>query len=139
MKRYYIPLPSFILIPYSLVKRTWRLITLGWPSLSKRDRSVLRWRSLWDHPIRIQDRRVRYFRDLEHAIETGQPVTLSYVNISQEQSQRKIIPRRLFRRKEVIYCEAFDTLHEEYRVFRLDRMGDLKIGVGDKSIQQGLP
>ena len=126
MKPYYIPLPWVILIPYRLISGIWRLISSR-TSLSKRDRSVLRWLSLPDHPIRPQDRQVRNFRELEHAIETGQPVTFSYLNSSKEESRRKIFPKRLFRRKQIVYCQAFDTRHEEYRVFRLDRMGDLKL------------
>jgi predicted DNA-binding transcriptional regulator YafY len=125
-KHYYIPLPWMILIPYRLISGIWRLISFR-TSLSKRDRSVLRWLSLPDHPIRPRDRQVRNFRELEHAIKTGQPVTFSYLNSSKEESRRKIFPKRLFRRKQIVYCQAFDTCHEEYRVFRLDRMGDLKI------------
>ncbi len=129
MKRYYIPLPWVILIPYRLMRRIWELIRSDWTPLSKRDRSVLRWLSYPDHPIRPQDRQVKNFRQLEHAIKASQPVTFSYLNSSREESHRQIVPKRLFRRKEVVYCQAFDTLHEEYRVFRLDKMSDVKIGV----------
>ena len=132
MKRYCIPLPCVILIPYRLIKAIWNLISSDWKILSKRDQSVLRWLSLPDHPIRPQDRQVKNFRELNHAIKTGLSVTFSYLNSSQEESHRMIFPKRLFRRKEVIYCQAFDTLHKEYRVFRLDRMSDLKIGVDSK-------
>jgi len=132
MKRYYIPLPWVILIPYRLIKAIWNLISSDWKILSKRDQSVLRWLSLPDHPIRPQDRQVKNFRELNHAIKTGLSVTFSYLNSSQEESHRMIFPKRLFRRKEVIYCQAFDTLHKEYRVFRLGRMSDLKIGVDNK-------
>ena|SRR3989304_8867996 len=133
MKRYYIPLPWVILIPYRLIRGIRELIRSDWTPLSKRDRSVLRWLSFPDHPIRPQDREVKNFWELEQAIKTGQPVTFSYLNSSEEESHREVSPRRLFRRKEVIYCRAFDTLHEEYRVFRLDRMSDLKIGVDKTS------
>jgi predicted DNA-binding transcriptional regulator YafY len=136
MTRYYIPLPWIILIPYRLIKVIWKLISSDWRMLSKRDRSVIRWLSLPDHPIRPQDRQVKNFRELEHAVKTGLPLTFSYLSSSNEESHRMIFPKRLFRRKEVIYCQAFDTLHEEYRVFRLDRMNDLKIGVGNKSVQR---
>ena len=129
MKRYYIPLPWVILIPYRLMRRIWELIRSDWTPLSKRDRSVLRWLSFPDHPIRPQDRQVKNFRQLEQAIKARQPVTFSYLNSSREESHRQIVPKRLFRRKEVVYCQAFDTLHEEYRVFRLDKMSDVKIGV----------
>lgn len=113
------------MIPYRLIKGIWRLITRA--TVSKRDRSVLRWLSFVDHPIRSQDREVTNFMELEHAIETAQPVTFNYVNITKERSQRKILPQRLFRRKEVIYCRGFDSFHQEYRAFRLDRMSNLKI------------
>jgi predicted DNA-binding transcriptional regulator YafY len=136
MTRYYIPLPWIILIPYRLIKVIWKLISSDWRMLSKRDRSVIRWLSLPDHPIRPQDRQLKNFRELEHAVKTGLHVTFSYLSSSNEESHRMIFPKRLFRRKEVIYCQAFDTLHEEYRVFRLDRMNDLKIGVGNKSVQR---
>ena len=135
MKSYYIPLPWVIRIPYRLIKGIWGLISSDWTTLSKRDRSVLRWLSLPDHPIRPRDRQVKNFRELEHAIETGQGVTFSYLNSSKEESHRTIFPKRLFRRKEVIYCQAFDTLHEEYRVFRLDKMSDLKIDASNKGIR----
>ena len=134
-KRYYIPLPRIILIPYRLISGICRLISSDWRKLSKRDQSVLRWLSQSDHPIRPQDRRVRNFRELEHAIKTGQLVTFSYLNSSKEESRRKILPKRLFRRKEAIYCQVLDSNHEEYRTFRLDRMGDLKIDLSDKGIR----
>lgn len=136
MTRYYIPLPWIILIPYRLIKVIWKLISSDWRMLSKRDRSVIRWLSLPDHPIRPQDRQVKNFRGLEHAVKTGLPVTFSYLSSSNEESHRMIFPKRLFRRKKVIYCQAYDTLYEEYRVFRLDRMNDLKIGVVNKSVQR---
>ena len=132
MKRYYIPLPWDILIPYRLIKAIWKLISSDRKTLSNQDQSVLRWLSLPDHPIRPQDRQVKNFRELDHAIKTGLSVTFSYLNSSKEESHRMIFPKRLFRRKEVIYCQAFDTLHKEYRVFRLARMSDLKIGVDNK-------
>jgi len=132
-KRYYIPLPWIILIPYRLISGICRLISSDWRKLSKRDRSVLRWLSQSDHPIRPQDRRVRNFSELEHAIKTEQPVTFNYLNSSKKESRRKIFPKRLFRRKEAIYCHAFDYHREEYRAFRLDRMSDLKI---DLSIEK---
>ena len=126
-KRYYIPLPWIIVIPYNLIRGIWKLISSDRRDLSKRHLSVLRWLSQADHPIRSQDRQVSNFRELEQAIKTGQPVTFSYLNSSKEESRRRIFPKKLFRRKEAIYCQAFDTCHEEYRVFRLDRMGDLKL------------
>jgi len=134
-KRYYIPLPWIILIPYELIRWVWRLISSDRRKLSKQDRGVLRWLSLPDHPIRSQDRQVRNFRELDHAIKTGQPVTFSYLNSSKEESHRRIFPKRLFRRKEAMYCRAFDALHEEYRIFRLDRMSDLKIDLRGKHIR----
>jgi len=133
MKRYYIPLPWLILFPYRLLRGIWQLIRLDRTTLSRRDRSVLRWLSFPDHPIRPQDRQVKNFRELEHAINAGQLVTFSYSNSSKEESHREVVPKRLFRRKEVVYCQAFDTFHEEYRAFRLERMSDLKISV-DKTI-----
>ncbi len=133
MKRYYVPLPWVILIPYRLIKGIWELIRSDWTPLSQRDRSVLRWLSFPDHPIRPQDRQVKHFRELEQAIKTGQPVAFSYLNSSEEESHREVFPKRLFRRKEVIYCQVFDTLYKEYRVFRLERMSDLKIGVDKTS------
>ena len=133
MMRYYIPLPWVILLPYRLLRGIWQLIQLDWTTLSKRDRSVLRWLSFGDHPIRPQDQQAKNFRELEHAIKTGQPAMFSYLSSSKEESHREVVPERLFRRKEVVYCQAFDTFHEEYRVFRLDRMSDLKIGVDKTS------
>jgi predicted DNA-binding transcriptional regulator YafY len=72
------------------------------------------------------------FRQLEHAIKTGQPVTFTYLNRSKEESHRRIFPKKLFRRKEAIYCRAFDARRKEYRAFRLDRMNDLKIDLKGK-------
>jgi predicted DNA-binding transcriptional regulator YafY len=131
-KRYYIPLPWIILIPYRLISGIWRLFSSDWRKLSKRDRSVLLWLSESDHPIRPQDRQVRNFRELEHAIKTGQPITFSYLNSSKVESSREILPKRLFRRKEAIYCHAFDTRQEEYRAFRLDRMSNLEADLVNK-------
>jgi len=133
MKRYYVPLPWIILLSKRLLSGIWQPIRLAWKTVSKRDRSVLRWLTFPDHPIRPQDRHVKNFRELEHTIKTGQPVTFSYLNSRREDSHREVVPKRLFKRKEVVYCQAFDTLHHEYRVFRLDRISDLKIGM-DKTI-----
>ena len=90
MTRYYIPLPWIILIPYRLIKVIWKLISSDWRKVSKRDRSVIRWLSLPDHPIRPQDRQIKNFRELEHAIKTGHPVAFSYLSSSKEESHRKI-------------------------------------------------
>lgn len=113
MKRYYIPLPWDILIPYKLIKAIWKLISSDRKTLSNQDQSALRWLSLTDHPIRPSDRQTKNFRELNHAIKTGLSVTFSYLNSSKEESHRMIFPKRLFRRKEMIYCQAFDTLHKE--------------------------
>ena len=88
-----------------------------------------------DHPMKSQDRPVRYFMELEHAINTGQPVTFHYLNRSKEERHRRIFPKKLFRRKEAIYCRAFDARRKEYRAFRLDRMNDLKIDLKGKHIK----
>jgi len=85
-----------------------------------------------DHPHRSQDRQVRNFRLLEHAIKTGHSVTFTYLNRSKEESHRRIVPKKLLRRKEVIYCRAFDARCKKYRAFGLDRMNDLKIDLRGK-------
>jgi len=88
-----------------------------------------------DHPIRSRERPVRNFRLFEHAIKTGQPVTFSYLNRGKEERHRRIFPKKLFRRKEAIYCRAFDARRKEYRAFRLDRMNELKIDLKGKHIK----
>ena len=115
-----------------MMRRILKLIWSGSKRVSKRGRSVLGWLSRADHPIRSQERPVRNFRQLEHAIKTGQPVTFTYLNRSKEESHRRIFPKKLFRRKEAIYCRAFDARRKEYRAFRLDRMNDLKIDLKGK-------
>ncbi|MGQ9857560.1 MAG: WYL domain-containing protein [Thermodesulfobacteriota bacterium] len=132
MTRHYIPLPWGILIFYRLIKVICKSILSDWRKVSRRDRGVIRWLCLPDHPIRPLDRQIKNFSELEEPIKTGRPVELSYLNSSNEKSHRKIFPKRLFRRKNAIYCYAFDTLGEEYRVFTLDRMSELKIGMGNK-------
>ncbi len=117
------------------MREIWKLIWSGSKRVSKRGRSVLGWLSRADHPTKSQERQVRNFRQLEHAIKTGQPVTFSYLNRSKEESHRRIFPKKLFRRKEAIYCRAFDAHHKEYRAFRLDRMSDLKIDLRGKHIR----
>ena len=82
--------------------------------------------------MKSQDRPVRNFRLLEHAIKTDQPVTFTYLNRSKEESHRRIFPKKLFRRKEAIYCRAFDARRKEYRAFGLDRMNHLKIDLKGK-------
>jgi predicted DNA-binding transcriptional regulator YafY len=78
---------------------------------------------------------MKSFKELECAIATGQHVTFIYLSSERETSHRQIFPKRLFGRREIIYCQAFDIVHEEYRVFRLDRMSGLNIGAGDKRMQ----
>jgi predicted DNA-binding transcriptional regulator YafY len=110
-----------------MMRRILKLIWSGSKKVSRRGRSVLGLLSQADHPVKSQDRQVRTFRLLEHAIKTGQPVTFNYLNRSKEESHRRIFPKKLFRRKEATYCRAFDARCKEYRAFRLERMSDLKI------------
>jgi predicted DNA-binding transcriptional regulator YafY len=116
------------------MRRILKLIWSGSKRVSRRGRNVLGWLSRGDHPIKSQARQVRNFRLLEHAIKTGQSVTFSYLNRSKEESHRRIFPKKLFRRKEAIYCRAFDARRKGYRAFRLDRMNELKIDLKGKHI-----
>jgi predicted DNA-binding transcriptional regulator YafY len=118
-----------------MMRGIWKLIWSGSKTVSKRGRSILGRLSRADHPIRSQERPVRNFRELERAIEMGQPVTFNYLNRSKEESHRRIFPKKLLRRKEVIYCRAFDARRKEYRAFRLDRMSGLKIDLRGKHIR----
>ena len=118
-----------------MMRRILKLIWSGSKRVSKRGRSVLGRLSRADHPIRSQERPVRNFRELERAIETGQPVTFSYLNRSKEESHQRIFPKKLFRRKEAICCRAFDARRKEYRAFGLDRMNHLKIDLKGKHIR----
>jgi len=119
-----------------MMRRIWKLIWSGSNRVSERGRSVLGWLSRGDHSIKSQERQVRNFRLLEHAIKTGQPVTFNFLNRNQEESHRKMFPKKLFRRKEVIYCRVFDARRKEYRAFRLDRMSDLKIDLRGKHMSK---
>jgi predicted DNA-binding transcriptional regulator YafY len=110
-----------------MMRRILKLIWSGSKRVSKPGRRVLGWLSRTDHPHRSQGRQVRNFRLLEHAIETGHSVTFSYLNRSQEESHRKIFPKKLLRRKEVIYCRTFNSGRKKYRAFGLDRIDDLGI------------
>jgi len=85
--------------------------------------------------MKSQGRQARNFKLLEHAIKTGQPVTFNFLNRNKEESHRKIFPKKLLRRKETIYCRAFDARRKEYRAFRLDRMNHLKIDLKRKDIR----
>lgn len=114
------------------MRRILKLIWSGSKKVSKRGRSVLGLLSRGDHPIKSQDLQVRNLRQLEHAIKMGQMITFHYLNRSKEESHRRIFPKKLFRRKEVIYCRAFDPRRKEHRAFRLDRMNDLKIDLRGK-------
>jgi len=117
------------------MKRILKLIWSGSKKVSKRGRNVLGWLSRRGHPVRSQERQVRTFRLLEHAIKTGQSVTFTYLNRNKEETHRRILPKKLFRRKEAMYCRAFDTRRKEYRAFGLDRMNDLKIDLRRKHIR----
>ena len=117
------------------MRRILKLIWSGSKRVSKQGRNVLGWLSRGNHPIKSQERHVRNIRLLEHAIKIGQSVTFSYLNRSKEESHRRIFPKKLLRRKEAIYCRAFDARHKEYRAFRLDRMNDLKIDLRGKHIR----
>jgi predicted DNA-binding transcriptional regulator YafY len=115
-----------------MMRRILKLIWSGSKRVSKRGRSVLGLLSQTDHPIKSQDRKVRNLRELERAIEMGQPVTFTYLNRGKEESHRRIFPKKLLRRKEATYCRAFNARRKEYRIFRLDRMNDLKIDLRGK-------
>jgi len=117
-----------------MMRRILKLIWSGSKRVSRRGRSVLGLLSQADHPIKSQDRKVRNLRELERAIEMGQPVTFNYLNRSKEESHRRIFPKKLFRRKEAIYCRAFDARRKECRAFRLGRMNHLKIDLRGKHI-----
>ena len=117
------------------MRRILKLIWSGSKRVSKRGRSLLGLLSRGDHPIKSQEREVRNFRLLEHAIKTGQSVTFTYLNRSKEESHRRIVPQKLFRREEAIYCRAFDARRKEYRAFGLDRMNHLKIDLKGRHIK----
>jgi len=117
------------------MRRILKLIWSGSKRVSKQGRNVLGLLSRADHPIRSRERQVRNIRLLEHAIKMGQMVTFSYLNRSKEESHRRILPKKLLRRKEIIYCRAYDVRRKEYRAFRLDRVNDLKIDLKGKHIR----
>jgi predicted DNA-binding transcriptional regulator YafY len=118
-----------------MMRRILKLIWSGSKRVSRRGRSVLGWLSRGDHPIKSQQRQVRNFRLLERAIKTGQSVTFNYLNRNKEEIHQRIIPQKLLRRKETIYCRAFDARRREFRAFRLDRMNDLKIDLRGRHIR----
>jgi len=117
------------------MRRILKLIWSGSKRVSKRGRSLLGLLSRGDHLIKSQERKVRNFRLLEHAIKTSQSVTFSYLDRSKEESHRRIFPKKLFRRKEAVYCRAFDARRKEYRAFGLDRMNHLKIDLKGRHIK----
>lgn len=134
-KRHTNPLLWIILIPYRLIRGIWRLISPSSRERSKRDRRTGGRVSRADDPLRNQDREVKHFGELEHAIKTGRAVTFTYLSRSNEERRWRVFPKKLFRRKEVIYCHAFDTHHEEYKNFRLERMSNLKIDLRERHIR----
>jgi hypothetical protein len=117
------------------MRRILKLIWSGSKKVSKPGRKVLGWLSRGGHPIKSQDLQVRNLRQLEHAIKMGQMITFSYLNRNKEGSHRRIFPKKLLRRKEVIYCRTFDPRRKEYRAFRLDRMNNLKIDLRRKHMR----
>jgi predicted DNA-binding transcriptional regulator YafY len=117
-----------------MMRRILKLIWSGSKRVSKRGRNVLGWLSRGDHPIKSQERQVRNFELLERSIKAGQSVTFTYLNRSKEESHRRIFPKKLFRRKEAIYCRTFDVRHKKYITFKLDRMNDLKIDLKEKHV-----
>lgn len=117
------------------MRRILKLIWSGSKRVSKRGRSILGVFSRSDHPVRSEKQQQRKLGLLEQAIKAGHPVTFKYLNRSKEEGHRRIFPKKLFRRKETIYCRAFDPRSKEYRAFRLGRMSDLKIDLRGKHIR----
>jgi predicted DNA-binding transcriptional regulator YafY len=113
----------------------WRLISPNRRKPSKQDRRAIPRVSHPDDPLKSQDRHIKHFRELEHAIKTGRAVTFSYLSKSNEEGRWRVFPKRLFRRKDVIYCQAFDTHSEENKNFRLERMSNLKIDLRERHIR----
>ena len=117
------------------MRRILKLIWSGSKKASIRGRSILGLLSQKDPSARSQERSVRNSKELGRAIEMGQPVTFTYLNRGKEEGHRKVFQKKLLRRKETLYCQAFDARRKKYRAFRLDRMSDLKIDLRGKHIR----
>ena len=123
MRKYYIPLPWMILLPYWFISFLFHLLIrlIRKNEYSKRDKQVLKWLAKPDDPLRPQDYRAKHVAKLRGAIKARQSVYLKYVTKG-GQSARRIHPERIFRRGNYIYVEAFCFKAGEYRRFRLDRI-----------------
>ncbi|MGQ9647652.1 MAG: WYL domain-containing protein [Thermodesulfobacteriota bacterium] len=110
-----------------MMRRILKMIWSGSKRVSGRGRSILGVLFRENLPPGSGRKQARDFRLLGQAIRTGQLVTFSYPNKGKEERYRSIFPRKLFRRKETIYCRMFDPRRKEYRAFRLDKMNELKI------------
>lgn len=119
----FIPLPRIILIPYRLIRLIFEILRKKW---SDKDREVLKWLEKPDDPLRPKDYRSKYFTELSAAIEAKKPIYLKYSG-RDGLTYRKVLPKRLFRRAEHIYLEAFCLKRKEYRRFRLNRIKSLRV------------
>ena len=120
----YFPIPRIILIPYRLISLLIDVV-FGKREYSERDRQILKWRSKPDDPMRPQDYTRRHVRQLSAAIEAEKSVYLRYAKRN-ESTSRRVIPKRLFRRGDDIYLEAFCLNRRQYRAFRVDRIKYLR-------------
>jgi len=124
----FIPLPRIFLVAYWLVRFVYELIylLLHRMRLPNEDKRLLEWRKRPNDSFRPRDHRVRYFAELSSAIKASGAVHLRYAK-GKESTYRKVFPKRLFRRGEQLYLEAFCLRERGYRVFRLDRIKYLQL------------
>jgi len=67
------------------------------------------------------------FETLKDAILNEQAVLFNYYGIHGETNDRKIIPLKLVFKTMSWYLQAFCTVKNEYRIFKISRMRDIKI------------
>lgn len=120
----FIPLPRIILTPYRLIRLVYDILRKK--GMSDKDRKILKWLDKSDDPLRQQDYQIKYFNELNTAIEDNKSVSLKYSG-RDELIYREVLPERLFRRGEHVYLEAFCLKRTEYRRFRLDRIKYLRV------------
>ncbi len=123
----FVPLPRIILIPYRIIRSL--LQADPEKEQSDKDSGLAKWLGTPEESLEEKDYQNDSVRKLHVAISGKRSIFLTYEG-KEGSTDRTVIPKKLFRRGQNIYLEAFCETKGEYRRFRVDRIKHMRVGQG---------
>ena len=121
----FIPLPRIILIPYRVIRSIFQANREN--EKSDKDSRLAKWLATPEESLEEKDYQNDTVRKLQAAISAKRLVFLRYEG-KEGSADRTVIPKKLFRRGQNIYLEAFCETKDEYRRFRIDKIKHMRVG-----------